>query len=92
MAIKMRLQRFGVHKRPFYRVVTSDSRNARDGKFLEILGTYDTILNIIKLDHDKIQKWLSNGAQLTKTVKKILKKDNFVTKTTTKMKKSSVTK
>lgn len=75
----MRLQRFGVHKRPFYRVVASESRNARDGKFLEILGTYDTILNIIKLDHNKIQKWLSDGAQMTKTVKKILKKDKFVT-------------
>ncbi|MBS2126494.1 30S ribosomal protein S16 ['Fragaria x ananassa' phyllody phytoplasma] len=82
MAIKMRLQRFGVHKRPFYRVVTSESKNARDGKFLEILGTYDTILNIVKLDHDKIKKWLSNGAQPTKTVKKIFRKSNFIIKTT----------
>ncbi|AGL90267.1 30S ribosomal protein S16 [Candidatus Phytoplasma australiense] len=77
MAIKMRLQRFGVHKRPFYRVVASDSRVTRDGKFLDIVGTYDTILNIIKLDNEKVQKWLSCGAQPTQTVKKILKK-NFV--------------
>lgn len=70
----MRLQRFGVHKRPFYRVVASESRNARDGKFLEILGTYDTILNIIKLDHNKIQKWLSRRRSNDKNSKKNIKK------------------
>ncbi|ABC65423.1 SSU ribosomal protein S16p [Candidatus Phytoplasma asteris] len=87
MAIKMRLQRFGVHKRPFYRVVASESKNARDGKFLEILGTYDTILDIVELDHNKAQKWLSNGAQPTKTVKKVFKKSKFVAKNKTKFEK-----
>ncbi|OHE41803.1 MAG: 30S ribosomal protein S16, partial [Tenericutes bacterium GWF2_38_8] len=47
MAVKLRLQRFGTHKRPFYRVVASESTKPRDGKFLDLLGTYDPILGLV---------------------------------------------
>ncbi|MEZ0180019.1 30S ribosomal protein S16 ['Camptotheca acuminata' phytoplasma] len=75
MAIKMRLQRFGNKTRPFYRVVTAESCNKRDGKFLEILGTYEPFHNLINIDAEKVEKWLSRGAQPTKTVKNLLKKN-----------------
>jgi small subunit ribosomal protein S16 len=72
--VKLRLQRFGNHKRPYYRVVASDSKQPRDGKFLEILGTYDPINGSVNFDKEKIQTWISNGAQPTDTVKSLLKK------------------
>jgi small subunit ribosomal protein S16 len=72
--VKLRLQRFGNHKRPFYRVVASDSKRARDGKFLEILGTYDPINGQVNFDKDKINAWIQTGAQPTETVRSLLKK------------------
>jgi small subunit ribosomal protein S16 len=72
--VKLRLQRFGNHKRPYYRVVASDSKQPRDGKFLEILGTYDPINGQVNFDKEKIQAWISNGAQPTDTVRSLLKK------------------
>ena len=82
MAVKLRLKRMGAKKRPFYRIVAADSRSPRDGKFIEILGTYDPIQEPaeIKLDKDKIVKWLDNGAIPTDTVRSILKKEG-ITKT-----------
>ena len=80
MAVKLRLQRFGSHKNPYYRVVASDSRRARDGKFLEILGTYDPLKSVASVDAEKVQKWMSNGAQPTDTVKSLLKKYNVLSK------------
>ncbi|WP_341266341.1 30S ribosomal protein S16 [Candidatus Phytoplasma fraxini] len=83
MATKIRLQRFGNHKRPFYRVVTAESHRKRDGKFLEILGTYEPFRNLVDIDLAKVEKWLSVGSQPTKTVINLLKraknqkKDNF---------------
>ncbi|MDV3168148.1 MAG: 30S ribosomal protein S16 [Candidatus Phytoplasma stylosanthis] len=74
MSIRMRLQRFGNHKRPFYRIVAADSRSKRDGKFLEILGTYEPFSNLINIKLEKIEKWFSAGIQPTKTVKSLLKK------------------
>lgn len=74
MAVKLRLQRFGSNKRPFYRVVASESSKARDGRFLEILGTYDPLLDKVLVDAEKVQKWLVNGAQPTDTVKSLFKK------------------
>jgi len=74
MAVKLRLQRFGTHKRPFYRVVASESTKPRDGKFLELLGTYDPILGLVSVDSEKISKWIGNGAQPTDTVKSLFKK------------------
>lgn len=74
MAVKIRLQRFGAKKRPFYRVVASESTRARDGKFLEILGTYDPLEGVVNVDNDKVNKWLENGAQPTDTVRSLFKK------------------
>lgn len=75
MAVKIRLQRFGAHKNPQYRIVACDSRSPRDGKFLEILGTYNAVANpaIINVNAEATTKWLNNGAQPTQTVKNILK-------------------
>lgn len=77
MAVKIRLQRFGAHKRPFYRIVASESTKPRDGKFLEILGTYEPIEGVVNFQQDKVQKWLDNGAQPTQTVKSLFKKYNI---------------
>jgi small subunit ribosomal protein S16 len=73
--VKIRLKRLGAHKRPFYRVVVADSRAPRDGKFIEEIGTYDPLKEPaeVKIDAEKVQKWLSNGAQPTETVKRLLK-------------------
>ena len=78
--VKLRLQRFGAHKKPFYRIVAADSRSPRDGKFLEIVGTYNPITNpaTVSVDAEKVNKWLANGAQPTVTVKNILKAQNIV--------------
>jgi small subunit ribosomal protein S16 len=80
MAVKIRLQRFGAKKRPFYRVVASESTRARDGNFLEILGTYNPLDGTVNVDTEKVQKWLNNGAQATDTVKSLLKKHNVLEK------------
>ena len=76
MAVKIRLARFGAKKRPYYRIVVADSRYPRDGRFIEEIGTYDTMKNPaeIKVDVEKAQQWIKNGAQPTDTVKAILKK------------------
>ena len=75
MAVKIRLQRFGAKKRPFYRVVAADSRNKRDGRYLEIIGTYNPLTDpaTIKIDEEKANKWLNEGAQVTDTVKNLFK-------------------
>ena len=75
MAVKIRLQRFGAHKNPQYRIVASDSKSPRDGKFLEVLGTYNPIANpaIVNVNLEATNKWINNGAQPTQTVKNILK-------------------
>jgi len=75
MAVKIRLQRYGSKKRPFYRLVAADSRNKRDGRYLEIIGTYNPLTEpvTVKIDEVKAQKWLSEGAQLTDTVKNLFK-------------------
>ena len=80
MAVKLRLVRMGKKKQPTYRVVAADSRSPRDGRFLEIVGTYaprgastaepDAV---IKIDNDKAVKWLVNGAQPTERVERLLK-------------------
>ena len=75
MAVKIRLRRMGQKKAPFYRVVVSDSRSPRDGKFSEEIGTYDPNVepSAIKIDAEAAKKWLNNGAQPTETVAKLLK-------------------
>lgn len=75
MAVKIRLARHGSKKRPFYRIVVTDSISPRDGRFLENLGTYDprNKINGINLKREAIEDWVKKGAQLTDTVKKLLK-------------------
>ena len=74
--VKIRLKRMGAHKRPFYRVVVAESRTPRDGRFIEEIGTYNPLKDPaeIKIDAEKAQKWISNGAQPTDTVRALLKK------------------
>ena len=76
MAVKIRLKRMGAKKAPFFRVVVADSRYPRDGRFIEELGHYNPTTNPadIKIDIEKAQTWIKNGAQPTETVKSLLKK------------------
>ena len=82
MAVKLRLQRSGSKKRPYYRVVAADSVSPRDGRFIEIIGIYQPIEkdNILKIDEEKALKWLNNGAQPTDTVKSLLSKVGIIEK------------
>ncbi|HHW22513.1 MAG TPA: 30S ribosomal protein S16 [Clostridiaceae bacterium] len=75
MMVKIRLKRIGAKKKPFYRIIVADGRSPRDGKFIDQVGTYDPKADpsIIKVDAEKVKKWLSHGAQPTETVKKLLK-------------------
>ena len=84
MAVKLRLKRMGAKRRPFYRIVAADSRSPRDGRFIEVVGTYNPILknNQISLDEEKVLKWLNSGAQPTDTVKTILTKEKVLEKYT----------
>ena len=77
MAVKIRLRRMGAKKAPFYRIVVADSRYPRDGRFIEELGYYDPTKDpaVVSVDGEKVQKWISNGAQPTDTVKVLLKKN-----------------
>ncbi|MBO4897637.1 MAG: 30S ribosomal protein S16 [Clostridia bacterium] len=79
MAVKIRLRRMGAKKAPFYRVVVADSRYPRDGRFIEEVGTYNPMTNPseIKLDAEKINKWLATGAQPTDSVKSLLKRSGI---------------
>ncbi len=81
MALKIRLRRMGAKKAPFYRVVVADSRSPRDGRFVEELGYYDPMKNpvVIKLDVEKANEWIKNGAQPTETVRVLIKKASEVT-------------
>ena len=80
MAVKIRLRRMGAKKAPFYRVVVADSRYPRDGRFIEEIGYYNPMKEPaeIKIDAEKAQKWIANGAQPTDTVKAILKKSGVI--------------
>ncbi len=86
MAMKIRLARGGSKKRPFYRVVAADSRMPRDGRFIEKLGTYNPLLpkdseDRIKLDMERVQYWLGQGAQPTDRVARFLEASGALTKT-----------
>ena len=79
MAVKIRLRRMGAKRAPFYRVVVADSRYPRDGRFIEEIGYYDPTKepNVVKIDAEKAQQWIKNGAQPTDTVKKLLKNNGI---------------
>jgi len=74
MAVKIRLRRMGAKKAPFYRVIVADSRSPRDGRFIEEVGYYNPMTEPaeVKLDMEKIDKWVKNGAQPTDTVKRLI--------------------
>ena len=76
----MRLRRMGAKKAPFYRVIVADERSPRDGKFIDEIGYYNPLTNPaeVKIDAEKAEKWLNNGAQPTETVKSLLKKSGIV--------------
>jgi len=80
MAVKIRLRRMGAKKAPFYRVVVADSRYPRDGRFIEEIGYYDPTKepSVVKIDAEKVKKWLANGAQPTDTVRALLKKSEII--------------
>lgn len=74
MAVKIRIARAGKKKAPFYRIVVADSRSRRDGRFIEHVGTYNPVNHeIVKFHADRIEYWLSQGAEETDTVKRIHK-------------------
>ena len=77
MAVKIRLARHGAKKRPFYRIVVADGESPRDGRFLEMVGTYNPLLDPaeIRVKTDRVKYWLDQGARPTDTVKSILKKE-----------------
>lgn len=82
MAVRIRLKRIGAHKAPFYRLVVSDSRSPRDGRFIEEIGTYNPVANPaqVSIDEEKALKWLQTGAQASDTVRNLFSKAGILTK------------
>ena len=82
MAVKLRLLRMGAKKAPFYRIVAADSRSPRDGRNIEVVGTYNPTKNpvIVTIDEEKALKWLNNGAIPSDTVRNILSKEGIMKK------------
>ena len=80
MAVKIRLTRMGKKKNPFYRIVVADQRTRRDGAPIEEIGYYNPMTNPadVKIDADKANKWLAQGAQPTDTVRALLKKNEII--------------
>lgn len=78
--VKIRLQRFGTTKRPFYRIVAAEATQKRDGRYLEIVGLYDPTKKpaFVQIDKELVMKWLNVGAQPTDTVKSLLSKDGII--------------
>lgn len=82
MAVKIRLNRMGAKKNPFYRIVVADSRAPRDGRFIEVLGNYDPSQNpaVVNVDEEKVLDWIGKGAQPTDTVKNLFSKKGLMAK------------
>jgi small subunit ribosomal protein S16 len=80
MAVRIRLTRLGRKKKPFYRIIVADSESKRDGKFLDVVGTYDPLKDpaVITINNDKLQEWLGRGALPTTTVQSLIKKSPTV--------------
>ena len=76
--VKIRLQRQGAKKAPFYHIVVADSRSPRDGRIIEKIGSYNPMTDpaTIVLDKEKVAEWIKNGAKLTDTVKALIEKAN----------------
>ena len=73
--VKIRLARHGAKKRPYYRIVVADSRCPRDGRFIDEVGRYNPLKHphLIQFDDEKMEKWISEGAQMTDTVERLYK-------------------
>ena len=82
MAVKIRLNRLGAKKNPYYRIVVADSRAPRDGRFIEILGNYDPSKTpaLVNVDEEKVLAWMSKGAKPTDTVRSLFSKQGIMTK------------
>ena len=81
MAVKLRLKRMGAKKRPFYRIVATDSHRKRDGEYIELIGTYEPINDSkVNIDEEVALKWLSQGALPTDTVRNIFSQKGIMTK------------
>ena len=78
--VKIRLRRMGAKKHPFYRLVVADARSPRDGRFIEYLGYYDPMTDPvqIKIDGDKVVRWLQQGAQPTEAARSLLKREGIL--------------
>jgi small subunit ribosomal protein S16 len=76
MPVRIRLTRKGRKKQPFYRIIVADSQAPRDGKFLDVVGTYDPMQDpaVIKMDTEKLQEWMNKGAIPSGTVKTLINK------------------
>jgi len=82
MGVRIRLSRMGSTKRPFYRIVVADSRAPRDGKFVEVIGTYNPRTDPVgvQVNSERLQIWLKQGAEPTDTVRSLLKKKGLLAK------------
>ena len=82
MAVKLRLMRMGAKNKPFYRIVAADSRSPRDGRFIEVIGTYNPLVSPAetKVDEELAIKWLKNGATPTDTVRNLFSKAGVMNK------------
>ena len=78
--VKIRLRRMGAKKSPFYRIIVADSRSPRDGRFIEEVGYYNPMTEpvTLKVEEEKVQKWLASGAQPTETVNSLLTKSGII--------------
>ena len=78
--VKIRRTRMGDKKSPFYRIVVADERAPRDGRFIDIVGTYDPLADpaVVKIDAEKAKKWLANGAQPTDTVRSLFVQQEII--------------
>ena len=74
MAVAIRFSRQGKKRSPFYRIVAADKRCARDGRFIELLGTYHPLTKILKLDADRYDKWLKVGAKASGTLAAVIRR------------------
>jgi small subunit ribosomal protein S16 len=74
MSVAIRMSRQGKKKAPFYRIVAADKRRARDGRFIELLGTYDPRTKALKLDQERYQKWIKEGAQPSGTLAAVVRR------------------
>ena len=81
MAVKIRLTRMGAKKKPVYRIVATDSRRPRDGQYLELVGTYNPLINPAEVKINEVAlKWLDNGAEITDTVRNLFSKAGIMKK------------